>query len=724
MAEIYNNRVCIFANELISLNIKRNVGSDKGFLSEGTFSTLRNRKQLLILRRSTPGSSALVDFETMRPDIKQKYIQVYGDPRAAIAAKTQKSALETAIVYGNAAYEYFSVKYRYDNDRKLPPEKVDEYTLNVRIMDALLKLRDTRKQWAFGGGNIRINIWERLCQLSNDLLPLKDPNGRAIFPHKLPQNWKSLKRKCEQYEQARAVSEEEGFRSVIHKAYGNKHAVKVLNNEQQAVMHKLISHHNNLNSVQIMNEYNKVADLMSWEPVNSPTTVDNYRKKMDLTTMPGCKGVATLRNTRMKQIHRSAPEQALTYWTLDGWTVELLYQKKIKTKEKDGKLYMKTTYTNRKTAVIVLDACKKYPIGYAIGDHESPALIREALRNAVNHTRELFGPRYKPLQLQSDNYQKKVMVPFYQAMTKYYTPAALGNAKSKIIEPYFLSLNRDFCQLQANWSGFGITADTANQPNLEIINYNRSLVPDEATVIGQIEAMIETERAKKIDDYREAWNHTEEARKISFGTEEYLLLMGETTGRTNKLTGSGLYIEFMGKRLCFDSFDLSLRNYYNEDWIVRFDPDDMSQVLISNARRLKSGRVEKETGTLRYLLQQEIKVPMALADQKPEHFEYRARVDTFNRELTAHIQEKGHDVDQHIGHLYQQVPGLLGNSLLDIHLITDSRGQHKDERSKARDNTAVDVEYEDVTEHVSRPDTLTGDDEDYDYNPLDMNFSR
>ena len=724
MAEIYNNRVCIFANELISLNIKRNVGSDKGFLSEGTFSTLRNRKQLLILRRSTPGSSALVDFETMRPDIKQKYIQVYGDPRAAIAAKTQKSALETAIVYGNAAYEYFSVKYRYDNDRKLPPEKVDEYTLNVRIMDALLKLRDTRKQWAFGGGNIRINIWERLCQLSNDLLPLKDPNGRAIFPHKLPQNWKSLKRKCEQYEQARAVSEEEGFRSVIHKAYGNKHAVKVLNNEQQAVMHKLISHHNNLNSVQIMNEYNKVADLMSWEPVNSPTTVDNYRKKMDLTTMPGCKGVATLRNTRMKQIHRSAPEQALTYWTLDGWTVELLYQKKIKTKEKDGKLYMKTTYTNRKTAVIVLDACKKYPIGYAIGDHESPALIREALRNAVNHTRELFGTRYKPLQLQSDNYQKKVMVPFYQAMTKYYTPAALGNAKSKIIEPYFLSLNRDFCQLQANWSGFGITADTANQPNLEIINYNRNLVPDEATVIGQIEAMIETERAKKIDDYREAWNHTEEARKIPFGTEEYLLLMGETTGRTNKLTGSGLYIEFMGKRLCFDSFDLSLRNYYNEDWIVRFDPDDMSQVLISNARRLKSGRVEKETGTLRYLLQQEIKVPMALADQKPEHFEYRARVDVFNRELTAHVQEKGHDVDQHIGHLYQQVPGLLGNSLLDIHLITDSRGQHKDERSKARDNTAVDVEYEDVTEHVSRPDTLTGDDEDYDYNPLDMNFSR
>lgn len=720
MAEIYDNRVCVFANELISLNIQRKVGSERGFISRSNYDKMKANNQLLVLRRSTPGSSALVDFETMRADVKQKYIQVYGDPRAEIATKTQKSALETAIVYGNAAYEFFSVKYRYDNDRKLPPEKVDEYTLSVRIMDALLRLRDTRKQWAIGGGNTRINIWKRLCQLSNDLLTLKDPNGRDIFPHALPQNWKSLKRKCEQYEQARSISEEEGFRNVIHKAYGNKNAIKVMDEQQQAVMHKLISLHNNLNNMQIMNEYNKVAGLMNWEPISSPSTVENYRRKMDLTTMPGCKGTATLRNTRMKQVHRSAPEQALTYWTLDGWTVELLYQKKVKTREKDGKQYMKTTYTNRKTAVIVLDACKKYPVGYAIGDHESPALIREALRNAVNHTRDLFGQRYKPLQLQSDNYQKKVMAPFYQAMTKYYTPAALGNAKSKIIEPYFLQLNRDFCQLQANWSGFGITADTANQPNLEIINYNRHVIPDEATVISQIEAMIELERSRKIDAYRAAWEQTEESRKMPFSTEEYLMLMGETTGRTNKLTGSGLFIEFMGKRLCFDSFDLSLRNYYNEDWIVRFDPDDLSQVLISNAKRLKSGRVDKETGTLRYLLQQDIKVPMALADQKPEHSEYRTRVDRFNDDLKAHVQAKVDDVDSHIEAIRQRVPELLGDSLLDRYLVTDSRGQHKDERTRMRQE-ASDTDYIETTQPVAVEVT---DDEDYAYNPLDMNFSR
>lgn len=721
MAEIYNNRVCVFANELISFNQETKVGSKDGFISESNYYKMKKNGQLIVLRRSTPGCPALVDFETMRSDIKKQYLEKKGDPRAEIAIKTQKSALEAAIVYGNAAYEFFSVKYRYDEDRKLPPEKVDEYTLHVRIMDALLKLRDCRKQWVVGSGNTRINIWERLCNMSNELKELRDPNGRLIFPHNLPQAWKSLKRKCELYEQARSISEEEGFRSVIHKAYGNKNAIKVMNDEQQAVMHKLISLHNNLNNVQIMNEYNKVATLMGWEQINSPVTVENYRKKMDLTTMAGCKGTKALLNTRMKQVHRSAPTQALTYWTLDGWTAELLYQKKVQGKEKDGKRYIKTTYTNRKTVVVVLDACEKYPVGYAIGDHESPALIREALRNAVNHTRALFGQRYKPLQLQSDNYQKKVMTPFYQAMTTYYTPAALGNAKSKIIEPYFLQLNRDFCQLQANWSGFGITSNTANQPNLEIINYNRHVIPDEATVIGQIEAMIEMERSKKIAAYREAWQRTEETRKTPFSTEEYLMLMGETTGRTNKLTGSGLFIEYMGKRLCFDSFDLSLRNYYNEDWIVRFDPDDMSQVLISNAKRQKSGRVDKEIGNLRYLLQQEIEVPMALADQKPEHFEYRAQVSGFNRDLTDHVQKKVNKVDGHIESIRQRVPELIGDSLLDRYLVTDSRGQHKDERSRMRDG-AADTEFEEV-----KPLPVTveaGDDDDYDYNPMDMNFSR
>lgn len=728
MALIFNNRVCVFANELIAYNPKTKIGSERGFISESNFYKMKSKKQIIVLQRSTPNNSAIVDFETMREDVKKQYSLINGDPRAAIATQSQKGILEEAIVFSTDAFEYYSTKYRYDGGKKLPDFKIDEYALNVRVLEAILYLKNDYRKNVVGTGTTRINMWKNLCTLSNELLTLHDPHGKQIFPHTLPQNASSLKRKCDQYEAACRISREEGYRFLIHKNFGNKCAAIVKDEESEAILHKLISLHNNLNSVQIMEEYNKVAEVLDKPLINSPVTVDNYKKKMELTTMQGRKGKKAVANTRKKQVHREAPHQALTYWTLDGWTTELLYQKKVtKTKKVNGeeKRYMMTTYTNRKTIVVVLDACCKYPVGYAIGDHESPALIREALRNAVKHTKELFGTRYKPLQLQSDNYQKGVMAPFYEAMTKYYTPAALGNAKSKIIEPYFKYLNVKYCQKQGNWSGFGITSDQENQPNMEAINENRHLIPDEETLLGQLEVMMMKERAKKLKAYMAAWERTEEERKLPFSDEEYLLLMGVTTGRTNHINGNGLRLEIQGERIVYDSFDISLREHYNEDWIVRYDPDDMSHILISNAVRKGLKDAGKEIGTLRYMMQCDMTVPMALADQKPEHFEYRNKVKNFNEELQKHIDDKVASVDGHIKTLSQRIPDLINNTLLDRYLITDSRGQHKDARSKMRDEV-MDADYEEVMERIPQAVVIAAndEDEDYEFNPADMNFSR
>ena len=97
------------------------------------------------------------------------------------------------------------------------------------------------------------------------------------------------------------------------------------------------------------------------------------------------------------------------------------------------------------TVVVVLDPFNKYPIGYATGYQESPELIKAALRNATNHTAELFGQRLRPVQIQSDNYQIKIMLPTY-GMAEYVTPAEVGNAKAKPIEPYFRRLNHKYAK--------------------------------------------------------------------------------------------------------------------------------------------------------------------------------------------------------------------------------------------------------------------------------------
>lgn len=714
MFEVYNNSLCVYANDLIRKNSERGIGSDKGFMAEGTYYYKVNCGLLVLKRRASYGKPALIEYMTMEDSVKRQYITIYGDPTRE-AERTQMGLLESAMQYNESAYTYFSVEYRDELGRKLSAEKAYLYTLQARVLDAVLYLAGEKKR-EIGGGNTRIDVWGKLSDMVNELATIRNNQGEPRYPHKLPANAKSLKRKADQYAK-------EGWSALIHKNRGNRNAMKVTDERMEAVMHKLLSQHMNLNNVQIMEKYNEVATLMQMPVLRSPVTVDKYRKQMEATTLAHQRGTKVLRNKLEMQIKRSAPETALTYWTLDGWDVELLYQKQVVKTGDNGVTHKRTTYDNRKTVVVVLDACCKYPIGYAIGDRECTALIRTALRNAVKHTKELFGSRYKPLQLQSDNYQKKNMTPFYQAMSKYYTPASVGNAKSKIIEPYFNEINRDYCQMLPNWSGHNITSDPDNQPNFEAYNRNRKLLPTEEQCIDQIHEIMRCERARKIEAYMKAWQNTPDERKMPFCDEEYLMLMGETSGRTNRLNGQGLMIEMMGERINYESFSFELREHYNEDWVVRYDPDDLSQVLIVNAEATKGHRVAKEIGTLAYMMHRTMKVPMALADQKKEHFEYRNKVREFNREFERRYVEKQNQVDEVLDVLRQELPAIGNNRLLERALITDSRGQHKDRRYDARE----EVEEAFIIDESPRQVFVTvntDDDDDYEFKPTDMNFSR
>ena len=714
MYEVFNNSLCIYANDLIRLNSKTGVGSEKGFLAEGTYYYKVNRGLLVLMRRGGNGKPALIEYKTMEEDVKKKYVETYGDPIRE-AERNRMGLLESTLQYNEAAYTFFSVEYRDELGRKLSADKAALYTLQVRVLDACITLANDRKNWV-GQGSTRIDIWGKISDLVNELATIRNNQGEPMYLHKLPANAKSLKRKADQYIK-------EGWSALIHKNRGNANAKKVADERLEAVMHKLLSQHMNLNNVQIMEKYNEVAQLMEMPLIKSPVTVDKYRKQMESTTLAHQRGSKAFRNKLEMQIKRSAPETALTYWTLDGWDVELVYQKPILKVGDNGVRHKRTTYDNRKTVVMVLDACCKYPIGYAIGDRECTALIRTALRNAVKHTKELFGMRYKPLQLQSDNYQKKAMTPFYQAMTKYYTPAAVGNAKSKIVEPYFNEINRNYCQLLPNWSGHNITANPDNQPNIEIINHNRRIVPTEDECVAQIHEIVRLEREKKIAAYMEAWANTPDERKIPFCDEEYLMLMGETSGRTNRLSGQGLMIEMMGERINYESFKMELREHYNEDWVVRYDPDDLSQVLIVNAKATKGHRVLEEVGTLAYMMQRTMKVPMALADQKPEHFEYRKKVREFNDEFERRYVEKQEQVDNVLETLREELPAIGRNRLLDRALITDSRGSHKDRRYDERDGVEEALVIEETTRRSFVP-VHDDDDDDYEFKPTDMNFSR
>ena len=313
-----------------------------------------------------------------------------------------------------------------------------------------------------------------------------------------------------------------------------------------------------------------------------------------------------------------------------------------------------------------------YEVLIAIGERESSALITEALRNAANHTAELFGSRFRAHQIQSDHYAMKAMSPIYGVSGDKVTPARVGNAKAKPIERYFLTLNKTYCQLMPNWSGFGITSNKNLQPNADALNMLRKSFPDEEGCRRQIETIIGMERGKKLDKFVAAWQQLPEDRRLPMSDEQYLLTFGAETGYKNALEGSGLNIRLLGAKRQYDCFDVNFRRYSHIRWNVKYDPNDTSRVLAVS-----------DNGELRFMLEEKYVQPMALADRTEGDAEELARVRAFNsQELEPTVVKAIGAAQEKVELLFHQNPQL--DNTLCRHLICDSRGQHKDRRNDKR----------------------------------------
>ena len=415
---------------------------------------------------------------------------------------------------------------------------------------------------------------------------------------------------------------------------------------------------NNLNDAQVALAYNQTAKVEGWPRITAGT-VANFRAKEGLVAYAGSRGVREFKNNKAMQVKRSRPSGAMLFWVHDGWVAEFYYR------TKDG-------YANRMNLEVVLDPCCNYPIGYAISTHENVNVIVEALGNAVRHARELFGERFIPYQIQSDNYARKATRPVYLATCTHYVPAAVGNAKAKVVEPYFKYLNTTYAQWMKNWSGFGVKSRREVQPSPEWLNANKESFPTEEEVVDQITKVIMLERAAKRDQYLEFWSKTEEQYKRVMDEELFLLTYGWTSGKGHVLEGSGLRVTIDGERLAYDSFDIAFReDAASKRWIVRYDPQDLSRVLAVSTDQKR-----------RYILEQKYVQPMALADRKEGDAEQLQRVFDFNRRLEEHVAAKASRADEVAMAIFSKNTE-LDNTLAKT-IITDSRGQHKDWVSRKR----------------------------------------
>jgi hypothetical protein len=658
MYELKDDVVCIPATALYE---------DFNIMPFTTYVNWTNRNKIKLIQKGGRGRKALIAFDSLPSDIRQSVISKIGEPSEEHTVSRIEFFFKEEV-----ATRHFYETYKLPDGRCLLPDAQDEYTINATMLTAIeAVVNETRMTRLARGGTKKVN-WDGIITTMN-ALKHKKIDGIYPYNHSLPSSDKRLK-------EALKKLREQGLESLIPLGkYNNKNRAKVKTDEQRYLIQEMLANGRNLDNKTISDMYNAAASRLGWEKLTA-AAIGVWRKKLKRVTEPGRRGASHYNNTLAMQNKRSKPSAPLFMWSADGWTAELLYRETKRNK----KGHNVTTYLNRLTVEIIIDAYNGYPVGYAIGDSENVEMIERAMRNAVNHTKELFGERYRTWQIQSDNFQKKRLAPMWEALGDKWTPAQVGNAKAKPIEQWFKHEMQKECQISPdynNWSGYGIMANQDRQVNDEWLDANKHGFPTKEQCVKQIERIIERIRAKYKDEFVRAFNALPDEDKLPLPEELYLYKFGNKT-EPNRLEGQGLTPRINGVEHWFDCFDLQFRNHSQERWVIHYDPDDTSRALA----------VAKDREDLRFIVEEKYVQPMALKDRKEGDVLELERVKKYkeaDRDYITSERAKGGEVVQNLIAKNKELNSGLAARLL----VTDSQGQHK----KYLYDAATDTDYEHVS---------------------------
>ena len=644
--EYYNNIAAVTYDEVSDI------------LSLSTLKVNVHRGNIVRLRRACYDKPALYSVESFPLRYKKAIKEKFKDEMKQTPAQQGLDKITEDM----QAVVYFS-EYVLADGRYLSAEKQVEYVNNASILNRCKEMIDECNQMRARTTGTKLSKGEFWKGVSETLPRLLD---KGIM-HSLPTDTMRLKKKFNDYQR-------KGYEALVSGKFMNKNNKKIDNEDKESIILTLISDRRNLQNTQIAMVYNEVAKKMGWKEI-SEGTVANYKEKYTLESFAGRYGENKFRNEKTMQVKRGRPQYSMLYWSADSWDVELLYQKTSENKKGQNV----TTYHNRLTVCVILDTSINYPVGYAIGEYETPDLIRKAMKDAVNHTKALFGERYLVNEFQSDRYAIKSLKNAYKSISENFVPAKAHNAKAKVVEPYFKYLNDTYCHFASNWSGYGVTSRKENQPNGNISTSLKKTFPAMEECAEQIAKIMESERQKKSAQYIQGFEQLPADKKQLMSEETFLLYFGQSNRKrngeisTNKLEGSGMNITIGGKKRHYDCFDMEFRRHSYEDWIVKYDEEDLSKVLAVNKEE-----------TLRFMLEEKYIQPMALAERKEGDWEQLNRVFDYNKSVENHITQMICLAHERTRNFLLDNGKLLDDGVLNKLMITDSRGQHKNQRNKHR----------------------------------------
>lgn len=212
--EVFNNRVCLTAMEVALL------------MSDSCRKQLVHRGQLIVARRGCKGREALYEAKSMPAEYYRRAVELFPAIEDMQKVRQQKTGgqLVEAVrrQHSGEAWQFFT-NYVTADRRHLSDERIEEYTNNAIIMDAILDIyqQNTTQRMRQGLQPVtKKELYERVVMAMGEVTP--------EYRNSLPQNPRSLQRKVELYQR-------DGLRSIITDLMGNKNGALV-NTDMESIV--------------------------------------------------------------------------------------------------------------------------------------------------------------------------------------------------------------------------------------------------------------------------------------------------------------------------------------------------------------------------------------------------------------------------------------------------------------------------------------------------------
>ncbi len=273
--EQYKGILCATLEDLQNVGMKRD-----------TIRRMAGRKTIDQVRRGCRGCTALYSVNSLPYEVKQELFRQQGNPQE----DTGESAFAKNISLDADAVKYY-FDFHFDDGRGLKDDDQVKYANTASILNAMI---EGRKE----SDALRIRLGKKELSL-NAIMNFMEGEVKKLIsrehftPHNLPASSRSLRRRYEAYVEAREQDKNEGYQSLLYKGYQNTNNKKVMSEEQEAFMLRLLAHPNNLDNAQIAEIYNEVAKKNQWKSITS-RTVGVWRERLQLTAFAGQKGVVNL----------------------------------------------------------------------------------------------------------------------------------------------------------------------------------------------------------------------------------------------------------------------------------------------------------------------------------------------------------------------------------------------------------------------------------------------